>query len=192
MSFHLSAKVGEIAESVLLPGDPLRATYIAENFLENAVCHNTVRGMLGYTGTYKGNRVSVQGTGMGMPSASIYIHELIEDYGVKNLVRVGTCGAIQNDVKIRDVIIAQAAATDSSMIRNNFPGVDFPQIANFDLMKTAHDIGTLKGLNLHVGNVLSSDVFYTENHEMVNKLGQHGVLPRVAATISRASFTFDL
>lgn len=110
---------------MLLPGDPLRAKYIAETFLEGAVCYNNVRGMLGYTGTYKGSRVSIQGTGMGMPSASIYIHELINNYGVKNLVRIGTCGAIQSDVKIRDVIIGQAAATDSAMIRNNFPGYDF-------------------------------------------------------------------
>jgi purine-nucleoside phosphorylase len=176
MSFHIEAKVGEVAESVLLPGDPLRAKYIAETFLENAVCYNQVRGMLGFTGTYKGHRVSIQGTGMGMPSASIYIHELINVYGAKNLIRIGTCGAIQTDVKIRDVIVAQAAATDSSMIRNNFPGIDFPQIGNFDLLKNAYDIGTDKGLTLRVGNVLSSDVFYTENKETVNKLGQHGVL----------------
>lgn len=176
MSFHLEAKVGDIAESVLLPGDPLRAKFIAETFLENAVCHNTVRGMLGYTGTYKGNRVSVQGTGMGMPSASIYIHELINDYKAKNLIRVGTCGAIQHGVKIRDVVIAQAAATDSAIIRNTFPGIDFPQIGNFDLIKMAHEIGTDKGLNLHVGNVLSSDLFYSDNPDMTIKLGKHGVL----------------
>jgi purine-nucleoside phosphorylase len=132
--------------------------------------------MLGYTGTYKGNRVSVQGTGMGMPSASIYIHELINDYGAKNLVRIGTCGAIQHDVKIRDVIIAQAAATDSAIIRNNFPGIDFPQIGNFELIKKAYEIGTARGLNLRVGNVLSSDVFYSEDMDMTNKLGKHGVL----------------
>lgn len=176
MSFHLEAKVGDIAESVLLPGDPLRAKFIAETFLENAICHNTVRGMLGYTGTYKGNRVSVQGTGMGMPSASIYIHELINDYKAKNLIRVGTCGAIQHGVKIRDVVIAQAAATDSAIIRNTFPGIDFPQIGNFDLIKMAHEIGTDKGLNLHVGNVLSSDLFYSDNPDMTIKLGKHGVL----------------
>jgi purine-nucleoside phosphorylase len=176
MSIHIEAKAGEIAESVLLPGDPLRAKYIAETFLEGAICHNNVRGMLGFTGTYKGKRVSVQGTGMGMPSASIYIHELINDYGAKNLVRIGTCGAIQHDVKIRDVIVAQAAATDSAIIRNNFPGIDFPQIGNFDLIKKAYEIGTDKGLNLHVGNVLSSDVFYSDNNDMTNKLGQHGVL----------------
>ncbi|MBP1962278.1 purine-nucleoside phosphorylase [Paenibacillus aceris] len=176
MSFHIEAKAGEIAESVLLPGDPLRAKYIAETFLEGAVCYNNVRGMLGYTGTYRGSRVSIQGTGMGMPSASIYIHELINSYGAKNLVRIGTCGAIQSDVKIRDVIIGQAAATDSSIIRNNFPGYDFPQIGNFGLIKKSYEIGMAKGLNLHVGNVLSSDIFYSDDNSSVIKLGQHGVL----------------
>ncbi|GGD53251.1 purine-nucleoside phosphorylase [Paenibacillus nasutitermitis] len=176
MSVHIEAATGEIAESVLLPGDPLRAKYIAETFLENAVCYNNVRGMLGFTGTYKGNRVSIQGTGMGMPSASIYIHELINDYGAKNLVRIGTCGAIQQDVHLRDVLVAQAAATDSAMIRNQFPGFDFPQIGNFELIKTAYEIGTGKGLELRVGNVLSSDVFYSENKEIVSKLGRHGVM----------------
>ncbi|MHA0858404.1 purine-nucleoside phosphorylase [Paenibacillus sp. CMAA1364] len=176
MSFHIEAKVGDIAESVLLPGDPLRAKYIAETFLEGAVCYNNVRGMLGFTGTYKGKRVSIQGTGMGMPSASIYIHELIKDYGAQNLVRIGTCGAIQHDVKIRDVIIAQAAATNSAIIRNDFPGYDFPQIGNFDLIKSAYEIGTDKGLHLRVGNVLSSDIFYTDNNDVFTKLGQHGVM----------------
>ena len=176
MSFHIEAKVGEIAESVLLPGDPLRAKYIAETFLEGAVCYNNVRGMLGFTGTYKGNRVSIQGTGMGMPSASIYIHELINDYGAKNLVRIGTCGAIQHDVQIRDVIIAQAAATNSAIIRNDFPGYDFPQIGNFDLIKNAYEVGIDKGLRLRVGNVLSSDTFYTDDKDEFTKLGKHGVL----------------
>lgn len=176
MSFHIEAKVGEIAESVLLPGDPLRAQYIAENFLEDAVCYNNVRGMLGYTGTYKGKPISVQGTGMGMPSASIYIHELINKYNAKNLIRIGSCGALQQEVHIRDVIIAQAAATDSAMIRNNFPGIDLPQIGNFDLIRTAYEIGSDNGLELHVGNVFSSDVFYSDNDDVTNKLGQHGVL----------------
>jgi purine-nucleoside phosphorylase len=175
MSIHIEAKPGEIAESILLPGDPLRAKYIAETFLEDVVCYNQVRGMLGYTGTYKGNRVSVQGTGMGMPSASIYIHELINDYGVKNLIRIGTCGAIQQDVKIRDVIIAQAAATDSAIIRNDFPGYDFPQIGNFGLIKKAYEAGTEKGMTIHVGNVLSSDRFYNKKN-MYTELAEHGVL----------------
>ncbi|MFD0590287.1 purine-nucleoside phosphorylase [Paenibacillus sp. GCM10027627] len=175
MSIHIEAAKGEIAESILLPGDPLRAKYIAETFLENAVCYNNVRGMLGYTGTYKGKRVSVQGTGMGMPSASIYIHELINDYGVQNLVRIGTCGAIQDDVKIRDVIIAQAAATNSAIIRKDFPGYDFPPIGDFGLIKSAYEIGQAKGLNLRVGNVLSSDTFYGDNLEEYKNLGKHGV-----------------
>jgi purine-nucleoside phosphorylase len=175
MSIHIEAKPGEIAESILLPGDPLRAKYIAETFLEDVVCYNQVRGMLGYTGTFKGNPVSVQGTGMGMPSASIYIHELINDYGVKNLIRIGTCGAIQQDVKIRDVIIAQAAATDSAIIRNDFPGYDFPQIGNFGLIKKAYEAGTEKGMTIHVGNVLSSDRFYNKKN-MYTELAEHGVL----------------
>ncbi|WP_041488332.1 DeoD-type purine-nucleoside phosphorylase, partial [Bacillus pseudomycoides] len=122
MSVHIEAKQGEIAESILLPGDPLRAKYIAETFLEDVTCYNNVRGMLGFTGTYKGKRVSVQGTGMGVPSISIYVNELIQSYGVKNLIRVGTCGAIQKDVKVRDVIIAMTACTDSNMNRLTFPG----------------------------------------------------------------------
>ena len=125
MSVHIEAKQGEIAESILLPGDPLRAKYIAETFLEDVTCYNNVRGMLGFTGTYKGKRVSVQGTGMGVPSISIYVNELIQSYGVKNLIRVGTCGAIQKDVKVRDVIIAMTACTDSNMNRLTFPGFDF-------------------------------------------------------------------
>ncbi|MEC0012280.1 DeoD-type purine-nucleoside phosphorylase, partial [Bacillus cereus] len=124
MSVHIEAKQGEIAESILLPGDPLRAKYIAETFLEDVTCYNNVRGMLGFTGTYKGKRVSVQGTGMGVPSISIYVNELIQSYGVKNLIRVGTCGAIQKDVKVRDVIIAMTACTDSNMNRLTFPGFD--------------------------------------------------------------------
>ncbi len=129
MSVHIEAKQGEIAESILLPGDPLRAKYIAETFLEDVTCYNNVRGMLGFTGTYKGKRVSVQGTGMGVPSISIYVNELIQSYGVKNLIRVGTCGAIQKDVKVRDVIIAMTACTDSNMNRLTFPGFDFAPAA---------------------------------------------------------------
>ncbi|WP_249870796.1 purine-nucleoside phosphorylase [Oceanobacillus saliphilus] len=174
MSIHLEAKVGEVAESVLLPGDPLRAKYIAETFLEDAVCYNKVRGMLGFTGTYKGKKVSVQGTGMGMPSASIYIHELINDYGVKNLFRIGTCGTVQEDINLRDVIIAQAATTDSFILRNEFPELTFAPIGDFNLMRKAVLTGEEKGLTLHVGNVLSSDLFY--NDRDYNPLIQHGVL----------------
>src|SRR3954447_8354746 len=131
MSIHINAKQGEIAEIVLLPGDPLRAKYIAETFLEDVVQYNEVRNILGYTGTYKGKRVSVQGTGMGVPSISIYATELMQEYGVQKLIRVGTCGAIQKDVKVRDVIIAQTSSTDSNMNKLLFDGIDFAPTADF-------------------------------------------------------------
>ncbi|MDR4886103.1 purine-nucleoside phosphorylase [Fredinandcohnia sp. QZ13] len=175
MSTHIGAKQGDIAETILLPGDPLRAKYIAENFLENVTCYNEVRGMLGFTGTYKGKRVSVQGTGMGVPSISIYIHELMNEYGVQNLIRVGTCGAIQKDVKVRDVILAMTSSTNSQMNRINFGTVDYAPTASFDLLKRAYDVGTEKGLNLKVGNVFTSDVFYNENAEL-EKWAQYGIL----------------
>lgn len=166
MSIHIGAKENEIAETVLLPGDPLRAKYIAETFLEDAKCYNEVRGMLGYTGTYKGHRISVQGTGMGVPSISIYINELMSSYNVQKLIRVGTCGALQKDVKVRDVIIAMTASTDSQMNRITFGGLDYAPTANFDLLKKAYDAGTEKGLNLKVGNVLTADMFYNDNAEL--------------------------
>lgn len=170
MSFHINAEEGQIADIVLLPGDPLRAKYIAETFLEDAVCYNTVRNMLGYTGTYKGRKVSVQGTGMGMPSAVLYIHELINDYGVKTLIRVGTCGAIQEDVHIRDVIIAQAAATDSSLIYKDLAPIYFPPIGNYGLISSAFELGTKKELTVHVGNVFSSDTFYHDTEDTMNSM----------------------
>ncbi|WP_449536584.1 purine-nucleoside phosphorylase [Ferdinandcohnia sp. Marseille-Q9671] len=175
MSTHIGAKQGEIAETVLLPGDPLRAKYIAETFLEDVTCYNEVRGMLGFTGTYKGKRVSVQGTGMGVPSISIYIHELMNEYGVQNLIRVGTCGAIQKDVKVRDVILAMTSSTNSQMNRLTFGGVDYAPTASFDLLKRAYDVGSEKGMALKVGNVFTSDVFYNENAEL-EKWANYGIL----------------
>jgi purine-nucleoside phosphorylase len=166
MSVHIGAKENEIAETVLLPGDPLRAKYIAETFLENAQLYNEVRNMFGYTGTYKGKRISVQGTGMGVPSISIYINELMNSYNVQNLVRVGTCGAIQKDVKVRDVILAMSSSTDSQMNRMTFGGVDFAPTANFDLLYKAYNAGLEKGLNLKVGNVFTADQFYNDNAEL--------------------------
>lgn len=165
LSIHIAAKENEIAETVLLPGDPLRAKYIAETFLENAKCYNEVRNMFGYTGTYKGKPVSVQGTGMGVPSISIYITELMQSYNVQKLIRVGTCGAIQKDVKVRDVILAMSASTDSQMNRITFGGVDYAPTADFDLLKKAYDAGVEKGLNLKVGNVFTADLFYNDNAE---------------------------
>jgi purine-nucleoside phosphorylase len=175
MSVHIGAKENEIAETVLLPGDPLRAKYIAETFLEDVSCYNEVRGMLGFTGTYKGERISVQGTGMGVPSISIYINELMNSYGVQNLIRVGTCGAIQKDVKVRDVILAMSASTDSQMNRLTFGGVDYAPTANFELLKKAYDTGVDKGLNLKVGNIFTADMFYNDNAEL-EKWARYGIL----------------
>jgi len=176
MSVHIGAEQGAIADKILLPGDPLRAKYIAETFLEDVTCYNEVRGMLGFTGTYKGERISVQGTGMGIPSIGIYVNELINSYGVKKLIRVGTCGAIQKDVKVRDVIIAMTTCTDSNMNRLTFPGFDYAPCSSFDLLKKAYDGAVNQGLNVRVGNVLTADVFYRENMDMVQKLGDYGVL----------------
>ncbi|MBD3109818.1 purine-nucleoside phosphorylase [Bacillus sp. AGMB 02131] len=175
MSVHIGAKKGEIADTVLLPGDPLRAKYIAENFLENPVCYNEVRGMLGFTGTYKGKKISVQGTGMGVPSISIYVNELIREYNVKKLIRVGTCGAIQKDVKVRDVILAMTSSTDSSMNRMTFKGVDYAPAADFELLKNAYDSATEKGMQVKVGSVFTADQFYNDNSEL-EKWAQYQIL----------------
>lgn len=176
MSVHIEAKLGEIADKILLPGDPLRAKYIAETFLEDPVCYNNVRGMLGYTGTYKGHRISVQGTGMGMPSATIYAQELIESYGVKKLIRVGTCGALSEKVHVRDLVIAQGAVTSSSMVQKNFGAFHFAPIADFELLKTSHEIAEAKGFTTHVGNILSEDTFYKDDLDETFRLAKLGVL----------------
>ncbi|MBF6632462.1 MAG: purine-nucleoside phosphorylase [Planococcus sp. (in: Bacteria)] len=175
MSVHINAKKGDIADTILLPGDPLRAKYIAETFLEDVTLYNEVRNMFGYTGTYKGKRISVQGTGMGVPSISIYVTELMQEYDVQKLIRVGTCGSIHQDVKVRDVILAQSASTDSKMNEIIFKGVNYAPTANFDLLLKAYNAGQEKGLNLRVGNVFTEDVFYNEfaEHE---KWAQYGVL----------------
>jgi purine-nucleoside phosphorylase len=175
MSVHIGAKENEIAETVLLPGDPLRAKYIAETFLEGATLYNEVRNMFGYTGTYKGKKISVQGTGMGVPSIAIYINELMQSYNVQKLIRVGTCGAIQKDVKVRDVILAMTSSTDSQMNRINFGGIDFAPTADFELLKNAYDAGIEKGLNLKVGNVFTADQFYNDNANF-EKLAKYGIL----------------
>jgi purine-nucleoside phosphorylase len=176
MSIHIGAKEGQIADKILLPGDPLRAKYIAENFLENPVCYNEVRGMLGYTGTYKGERVSVQGTGMGVPSISIYAHELIESYGVKRLIRVGTCGALLEDIKVRDVILAMSASTDSAVNKHRFKGIDYAPTASFDLLKKAYELASAEKIPVHVGNIFTSDTFYADDQEMTTLLSKYGTL----------------
>lgn len=176
MSVHIAAKPGDIADTILLPGDPLRAKFIAETYLSDVTCYNEVRGMLGFTGTYKGKRISVQGTGMGVPSFSIYANELISEYQVKNLIRVGTCGGMQEHVHVRDVILAQAACTDSSLNRHIFKGYDFSPIASFDLLKAAYERGVEKGLKLHVGNIFCSDSFYRDDTSVTSLLMKYGVL----------------
>jgi len=164
MSTHIGAEKGQIAETVLLPGDPLRAKYLADNFLEDAVCYNQVRGMLGYTGTYRGKKVSVQGTGMGMPSHSIYVHELICDFGVKQLIRIGSCGALQSEIKLRDIILATCSSTDSSMNKLRFQGMDFAPPASFRLLKQAFEFAEEHNIAVKVGNVLSTDSFYSDEN----------------------------
>ena len=173
---HNAAAKGEIAERILLPGDPLRAKYIAENFLENAREYTHIRNILGFTGTYKGLPVSVQGTGMGIPSISIYVHELIKEYGVRQLIRVGTCGAMHRDINLRDVVIAQAASTDSSLLRNIFGGsINFAPIADYRLLARAVDTARQLSLPVKVGNVISVDRFYDEEIDSA-KLAQYGIL----------------
>ncbi|MEE0894040.1 MAG: purine-nucleoside phosphorylase [Treponema sp.] len=162
MSTHINAREGDIAECVLLPGDPLRAKFIAENFLENALCYNEVRGMYGYTGTYNGKRVSVQGTGMGQPSLSIYVNELFRFYGVQKAIRVGTCGAVSKNIALRDVILAQGACSDSALNTMRFGGLHYAPIADFELLKNAYDASMQLGIKPNVGLCVSSDNFYDD------------------------------
>lgn len=176
MSVHIEAKKGEIAETILLPGDPLRAKWIAETFFENPVCFNTVRNMLGFTGKYNGKFVSVMGTGMGVPSISIYAHELINAYGVKNLIRVGSAGSYQNDVKIRDVVLAMAASSNSGVNELRFGGADYAPTANFGLFMKAVEAAKKKNIEVKAGNVFTSDEFYADDFESYKKWSKFGVL----------------
>jgi len=176
MSTHIGAEKGDIAKTVLLPGDPLRAKYIAETFLDDVKQYNSVRNVFGYTGTYKGVPISVQGTGMGAPSISIYVEELINDFDCDILMRVGSAGTLQEDVAVRDIVLAQGATTDSGMNRQQFNNqVDFAPLADFNLLKTSYEKGVENGYNVHAGNVLTSDRFYNDELD-VNKLADFGVL----------------
>jgi purine-nucleoside phosphorylase len=176
MSLHLAAPPGAVAERVLLPGDPLRARHIAERFLPDAICYNEIRGMYGFTGTYKGSRVSVQGTGMGMPSISIYVHELIASYGAERLIRVGSCGAMQPSLALRDVVIAMSASSDSNLNRLFLHGLSFAPTADFGLLLRAHEAARSRGMSPHVGAVLSSDLFYHDDPDSWTLWARHGVL----------------
>lgn len=176
MSVHIGAENGQIAETILLPGDPLRAKFIAETFLENPVCYNNVRGMLGFTGTYKGKKISVQGTGMGVPSISIYVNELISEYGVKNLMRVGTAGGIQENVKVRDIVLAMTSHTDSAINKLRFNGMDFAPSASFKLLKTAYDVALELDIEPKVGSILTADSFYNDNRDAWKLWSKFGTL----------------
>jgi len=176
LSVHIEARPGEIAPSVLLPGDPLRAKAIAEAFLEDPVCFNRVRGMLGYTGMHSDRRVSVMGTGMGVPSLSIYVHELATDYAAETLIRVGTCGALQPHLEIGDVVLAMTASTDSHVNRLRFGGMDYAPAADFALLRAAHDAAMDLGARVHVGGVFTSDRFYDEDPDAWRLWARYGAL----------------
>lgn len=177
MSLHIAAEQGQIADRILLPGDPLRAKWVAENFLENPVQYNSVRNMFGFTGTYKGERVSVQGTGMGIPSISIYVHELFTEYQVQRAIRIGTCGAIQDETKVGDLILAMSASTDSAVNRRATNGLDYAPHADFHLLAAAYRAAEriATGVGLHVGGVSSMDQFY-DSTDSLEKLRAFNVL----------------
>ncbi|AGT45254.1 purine-nucleoside phosphorylase [Treponema pedis] len=175
MSIHIEAKQGEIADKILLPGDPLRAKFVAENFLENPKCYNNVRGMLGFTGTYKGVPVSVQGTGMGQPSLSIYVNELFKDYGVQKAIRIGTAGALQKDIGLRSVVLGMSACTDSGINTHRFRGCHYAPSADWSLLKNAYDYAVKMGVTPLVGQIASSDVFY-DDLETWKLWAEYGVL----------------
>lgn len=176
MTVHIGAKLGDIAPTVLMPGDPYRARWAAETFLTDAVLVNEVRGMLGYTGTWKGHPVTIQGSGMGMPSLSIYANELINQYDVQTLIRIGSCGGMQPHVGIRDVIIAMTASTITSPSSGIFREVNFAPCANFDLLQAAVTAAQKRETKTHVGGIYSSDVFYAERPDLDAEMVRHGIL----------------
>lgn len=176
MTIHIGAKQGQIAPTILLPGDPLRAKYFAETLLQEVSCFNQVRGMLGYTGRYGDKRVSIMGTGMGIPSLAIYVHELVTEYGVKTLIRVGTCGALQPHLRLGDIVLAMAASTNSHINRLRFGGMDYAPTASFPLLLKAYEVAVARGVRVHVGGILSSDTFYEDDPEWWKKWAAHGAL----------------
>lgn len=176
MSIHIGAKKNQVAKTVLLPGDPLRAKWIAETYLTNVICYNEVRGMLGYTGTYLDKKISVQGTGMGIPSTLIYCKELITEYNVENLIRVGSAGSYQKEVNIRDIVLAMSASSTSGINSQRFHGANYAPTANFDLFEKAIRVASDKNIPLKAGNVLSSDEFYTDDFDDYKQWAEFGVL----------------
>jgi len=176
MTIHIGAKPGDIAETVLMPGDPYRARWAAETFLENPVCINEVRGMLGFTGMWKGNRVTIHGSGMGMPSLSIYANELIRDYGAQTLIRIGSAGGMADHVDIRDVVIAMTASTLGSPSRSILRELNYAPCADWSLLRAAVTAAEGRGVTTHVGGIYSSDTFYDERADLSEQLVRHGVL----------------
>jgi purine-nucleoside phosphorylase len=183
VSTHIGARPGEIAPTVLMPGDPLRAKWIAETFLDDAKCYNEVRGMYGYTGSWHGERVSVQGSGMGQPSMAIYANELFDEYDVRTIIRVGSCGALTAKLALRDLVIASGACTDSSMNKIAFEGLDYAPVADFGLLRAAYDAsaeltatGSAGSQTVHVGLIFSSDSFYAARPELTQRMVDYGVL----------------
>ncbi len=176
MTIHIGAEKGDIAPTVLMPGDPYRAKWAAETFLHEARCINEVRGMLGFTGTWNGHPVTIQGSGMGMPSLSIYANELISDYDAQTLIRIGSCGGMQDHVGIRDVILAMTASTLSTPSRGIFKELNFAPCADYGLLAAAHQAATDKGVQTHVGGIYSSDVFYDERPDLNEQMMRHGIL----------------
>jgi purine-nucleoside phosphorylase len=176
VSIHIAAEPGDVADTVLLPGDPLRAEWIAQSFLDDVTCYSRTRNMLGFTGSYQGRRISVQGTGMGQPSLAIYAHELITSFDVRTLIRVGSCGALLAKVAIRDVVIVMSACTDSSMNRLRFDGIDFAPTADFGLLRACVEEAERAGVAFHVGPIAAWDSFYSDRPELLKRLGEYGVL----------------
>lgn len=176
MSIHIGAEKGAIADTVLMPGDPLRAKFVAETFLENPVCYNEVRGMLGFTGTYKGKKISVQGSGMGQPSLAIYANELLREYDVKRIMRIGSCGSLQKHIGLRNIVLAMSACTDSAMNNITFRGMTFSPTADFDLFNRAVQTAGELEIPVHGGTILSSDTFYNNDPDEWKIWANHGVL----------------
>ena len=176
MTIHIGAKIDDIADTVLLPGDPMRAKWAAEQFLTSPRLVNQVRGMFGYTGTFKGNHVTIQGSGMGMPSLSIYANELIRDYNAQTLIRIGSCGGMQPNIDIRDIILAQTTTYVTTPSSTVMKEVSFSPCADFELLKNAHSFAESKGFKTHVGNIYSSDTFYDERADLNEQMVRHGVL----------------
>jgi purine-nucleoside phosphorylase len=176
MSTHIGAERDDIAPRVLLPGDPLRARWIAENYLDDATCYSSVRGMLGFTGTYAGERISVQGTGMGQPSAAIYVSELIREYDVQQLARVGSCGAITDSLHVRDIVLAISASTDSAINRIRFEGLDYAATADFMLLQAAYAAAAKASTSVVVAPLFSADSFYSDRPELLMRMAEYGVV----------------